>query len=176
MFCPKCAAQNADDAKFCRSCGADISFLPQAMKGQLAERPEGGDAAESWRDERHRRRRGEPVSIERAVRGFFMGIAFIFIAFAVKTWAPAGHIWWFWMLLPAAGMLADGVSTALRLKEEKRRLASQTFAPAQPSMTPAPVRFGELAEPRNTGEIVPPPSVTDATTRHLAIPAERKTE
>ena len=38
MFCPKCAAQNADDAKFCRACGTDISLVPQAVTGQLAER------------------------------------------------------------------------------------------------------------------------------------------
>ena len=31
MYCPTCAAQNVDNAQFCRACGADISFLSQAM-------------------------------------------------------------------------------------------------------------------------------------------------
>ncbi|MEP6787941.1 MAG: zinc-ribbon domain-containing protein, partial [Acidobacteriota bacterium] len=25
MFCPKCGSQNADETKFCRGCGADVS-------------------------------------------------------------------------------------------------------------------------------------------------------
>ncbi len=35
MFCPKCATQNVDGASFCRSCGANISLIPQALSGQL---------------------------------------------------------------------------------------------------------------------------------------------
>ena len=34
MFCPKCATQNLDGASFCRSCGANISLIPQALAGQ----------------------------------------------------------------------------------------------------------------------------------------------
>ncbi|MFN2482444.1 MAG: zinc-ribbon domain-containing protein, partial [Pyrinomonadaceae bacterium] len=44
MFCPKCAAHNLDEAKFCRACGADISLVPQALTGQLA--PVGEDLGE----------------------------------------------------------------------------------------------------------------------------------
>ncbi|PYT02053.1 MAG: hypothetical protein DMF65_07660 [Acidobacteria bacterium] len=119
MFCPRCAAQNADDAKFCRACGTDISLVPQAVTGQLAERLSRED--DYTRGGRRRRRgKNRPPTIERAVERLFMGVAFIFVAFAVRTWAPAGNIWWFWMFIPAAGLLAEGVSTYLRLQEEKR--------------------------------------------------------
>jgi hypothetical protein len=167
MFCPKCAAQNADDAKFCRACGADVSLVPQAVSGQLAERL--GSAGEDAEGRGHRRRHGrgkEAVNIERAVRSLFMGVAFIFVAFAVKTWAPAGSLWWFWMFLPAAGMLADGVATFLRLREERQRLTPTAFAPAHARTQALP--------PSNPGEIIQPPSVTEATTRHLGVPVERK--
>ena len=100
-----------------------------------------------------------------------MGVAFIFVAFAVRSWAPAGNIWWFWMLIPAASMIADGVSTYIRLAENKKRLAPPTYAPAQSAFQPPP-RAGALP-PRNTGEIVPPPSITEGTTRHLNVPADR---
>lgn len=168
MFCPRCAAENADTAQFCRGCGANISLVAQAVSGQLAQRPDEEVAG----SRRHRHRHGEAVTIERAVRSLFMGLAFIFVAFAVRTWAPAGNIWWFWMFLPAAGMLADGVSTSLRLREQRQRLAPPAFVPAPAALGQPPQVAGLPA--RHTGELAQPPSVTEATTRHLSTPQERK--
>src|SRR5438045_3356538 len=111
LYCPKCGAQNTEEAKFCRACGTDISLVPQAVTGVLAERLAAGEGESlSRRDRRAQRRYGRPVSIERAVKSFFMGLAFIFVAFAARIWAPAGNIWWFWLFIPAFGMLAEGVS------------------------------------------------------------------
>lgn len=173
MFCPRCATQNVEDAKFCRSCGADISLVPQALTGALAERLAVAD--ESRRGGRRRRRGrgdGEPPSIERAVRSLFMGVAFIFIAFAVRTWAPGGAAWWFWMFLPAAALLAEGVSTYLRLASEGKGAAPpQSYTAAQAAVPPP--RPASALPPRDTGEMVPPPSVTEGTTRHLGVPVER---
>jgi hypothetical protein len=170
MYCPRCATQNTDDAKFCRSCGIDISLVPQAITGQLAERLAGADDTRHGRRRRHKGEKGAPT-IERAVKSLFMGLAFVFIAFAVAIWSPAGRLWWFWMLIPAAGMLSDGVSTYIRLAEEKKRLAPPLYDPAQTSV-PLP-QYASALPPRNTGEIVPPPSVTEGTTRHLNVPSER---
>ncbi|HEV7889895.1 MAG TPA: zinc ribbon domain-containing protein [Pyrinomonadaceae bacterium] len=175
MFCPRCAAQNTEEAKFCRSCGADISLVPQALTGALAERLAAGEKSSlSRRDRRHARRHGgAPVNIERAVRSFFMGLAFVFVAFAARSWAPAGNIWWFWLFIPAFGMLADGVSTYLRLAEEKKTTAAAPpFYTPPPTAVPHAPRVGELPQ-RNTGEMIPPPSVTEGTTRHLGVPVER---
>lgn len=173
MFCPKCATQNLEDAKFCRSCGTDISLVPQAMTGQLAARLSAEDDKLHGRRRSRREHRDGPPSIERAVRNLFMGVAFIFVAFAVKTWAPAGHIWWFWMFLPAAAMLSDGVSTYLRLASEGKGHAAPPYTQTQTYVPPPPRHAGSLT-PADTGEMVPPPSVTEGTTRHLAVPAERK--
>lgn len=171
MFCPKCATQNADDARFCRSCGTDISLVPQAVSGSLAERMA---AAEEDDDRRGRRRRkhDKPPSIERAVRGLFLGLAFIFVAFAIKTWMPGGYTWWFWMLIPGAVNLADGVGTYMRLASEGKKHETATFAPPQTAVPP-PRRVSALPQ-RDTGEMIPPPSVTEGTTRHLGVPVERK--
>ncbi|HEY0170186.1 MAG TPA: zinc ribbon domain-containing protein [Pyrinomonadaceae bacterium] len=178
MFCPKCATQNIEGAKFCRSCGTDISLVPQVLTGQLAARLSAADDETLQGHRRHRRgRRDGAPSIERAVKNLFMGVAFIFIAFAVKTWAPAGHIWWFWMFLPAAGMLADGVSTYLRLASEGKSHAAHAdphaHTPPRPSFAPPPRSVGSLPT-ADTGEMVPPPSVTEGTTRHLGVPVERE--
>jgi hypothetical protein len=174
MYCPKCATQNADDARFCRSCGSDISLVPQAVSGSLAERL---TAVEESRDGRRRRRHRDkwdrPPSIDRAVRGILLGLAFVFIAFAVRTWAPAGNIWWFWMFIPAAVNLADGIATSARLASDgKKRRDPQPFAPQQTYVPPPP--RASVLPPRETGEVIPPPSVTEGTTRHLGVPVERK--
>ena len=173
MFCPKCATPNADDARFCRACGVDIGLVSQALSGALAERLT--VAEDETRHGRRRRRRhgGEHApSIERAVRGVFIGVAFVFIAFAVREWAPAGNIWWFWMFLPAAFNLADGVATWARLASEGKKGAAQTYTPAQTAVPPP--RPASALPPRETGEMIPPPSVTEGTTRHLGVPVERK--
>lgn len=176
MFCPKCGAQNADDARFCRACGTDISLVPQAVTGHLAQRLSEAeeDRDDSRRGRRKRQREKGKPTIERAVKEIFMGLAFLFIAFAVRDWAPAGHIWWFWMLIPAASGLADGIAVLLRLNEERKKLAPHAYVAPAPAVQPPP-RASALP-PRNTGEIIPPPSVTEATTRHLNVPADSKRE
>jgi hypothetical protein len=175
MFCPKCATQNLEGAKFCRSCGMDISLVPQVLTGELATRLTAADDRTNRRASRHEHR--DVPTIERAVRHLFMGVAFVFIAFAIKTWMPGGRMWWFWMFLPAAGLLADGVSTYLRLASEGKGLAQHTaplgYVPAQPSVAPMPRAAGSLSQ-ADAGEMVPPPSVTEGTTRHLAVPVERE--
>ena len=173
MFCPKCATQNADDARFCRGCGTDISLVPQAVSGALAERMAAADDEDDTRRGRRRRRRsGRPPTIERAVRSLIMAVAFFFVAFAVRDWAPAGHIWWFWMLIPAALNLADGVGMFLRLKGEGKGSETPAYRPP-PAAVPPPRPVSALPQ-RETGEMIPPPSVTEATTRHLGVPVEHE--
>ena len=173
MFCPRCATQNTDDARFCRSCGTDISLLPQALSGALAERLAAADEDDRHGRRRKRRKREEPVSMDRAFRGIFMGIAFVFVAFAIRSWAPAGNLWWWSMFFPAAFNLADGVSTFMRLAAgEKRRELQQPYVSPQAAVPP-PRNAGVLPQ-RETGEMIPPPSVTEGTTRHLGVPVERE--
>ena len=172
MFCPKCAAKNADDAKYCRACGADISLVPQAVTGRLAERlaAEKGEGECQWQWQG----RKETPSVDNAVRQIFMGIAFVFIALAVFMFAPAGRVWWFWMLLPAFGLLGSGVGMYLRVRDEQKRLAPPAFTPAPAAFDATPRAAADLPPRRDTEELLQPPaSVTEGTTRHLGVPAER---
>ena len=168
MFCPKCAAQNLDGASFCRTCGANISLVPQALTGQLAQSPpeeivEGG---------RRRRRHGREVTLDHAFKNIFMGIAFLIVAIALSR--TIGQTWWFWMLLPAFSMMGTGVAQYIRVREKEKR-ASLT-APPEARVFP-PERARSVDELR-----APVPSVTEGTTRHLGVeaptrhldPSERK--
>src|SRR5882724_1478454 len=95
MFCPKCATQNVDGASFCRSCGANISLVPQALSGQLAAR----DDDKYDRGSRRKRRR-EPT-LDEGIRHFMMGLAFMIISVLVGRYSPGGWTWWYWLLIPA---------------------------------------------------------------------------
>src|SRR5215210_813257 len=100
MYCPNCATSNLDGAKFCRSCGADISLVPQALTGRL---PQNQPVETDDEGRRRRGRRGAP-SLDRAIKSMFMGMGFLLVSI-VLAFAPMGRGWWFWMLIPAFSIL-----------------------------------------------------------------------
>ena len=161
MFCPKCATQNVDGASFCRACGENISLVPLALSGK--QTPPSNEHEDRYT---RRRRRREP-SVEEAIRSIVMGIAFVVVSILVMEYAPAGRIWWFWMLIPAGGALARGFAELARLKTNQR---DQLYS--QPQMNS--VRQAEIPAPQ-TGELRPAvPSVTEGTTRHLGVEAKTR--
>ena len=156
MFCPKCATNNLDGASFCRTCGANISLVPQALTGQLTQ-PSPPEIEEGCRT-----RRGKQLTLEQPFKNFFLGIAFLIISIVLSR--TIGQGWWFWMLIPAFMMMATGLAQFIRLQEHAKRTSL-----AQP---PVQRTFTEAA---NTNVLMPPPapSVTEGTTRHLNV-HERK--
>jgi hypothetical protein len=148
MFCPKCGNQNLDEAQFCRSCGVNLSLVPQALTGQLPAAP----AAEE-----PRRKRRREHTIGDAVGSFFVGLAFAAVALILLF---QGKTWGVWMLLPALGIIGKGVGDYLQARHATQPTALPPAPPyAPPTALPA----------RNTGELVPQPfSVTEATTHHLS--------
>jgi hypothetical protein len=102
-----------------------------------------------------------------------VGVAFIFVALAVKdVYQIAGQIWWFWMLIPAAGSLGSGVAEFLRLyqqpnrqQQESRSLTGNAYAP--PAVSAPRAGGTELPPRRNHVDIYTPTSVTENTTKLL---------
>ena len=161
MFCPKCATQNAEGASFCRSCGANISLIPQALSGNLPQ-----DSA----DEGGACLTGKPkkeVTIDQAFKNVFSGIGFLLVAIALAF--SIGRVWWFWMLLPAFSLLGTGCAQYIRWREQERRREFGSPQVTRAFSQPPPQR--ELRR-RNTGELMAPvASVTEGTTRHLGAEA-----
>ncbi len=157
MFCPKCATQNVEGAKFCRSCGANISLIPHALSGQLPTAPANEAIERAFR----RKRRKEP-SLAEGSRLLLMGIAFVVVSILVGKYSPGGWHWWYWMLIPAAMFLGRGISDLIRARQAGAFGAAQQ-SPQVPASNPI-----EIPSPRSTSELMTPvPSVTEGTTRHL---------
>jgi zinc-ribbon domain len=166
MFCPKCGTQNPEEGKFCRSCGSDLGNVSSALSGVPPQRLVN--------------HKGKPVHLEGAITKMFTGLAFLIIA-VVLSFSAMGMGWWFWMLIPAFGSLGAGIAQFIQLREAKKNqtgFAPQpgTLPPTQNSALP-PQQTGFVPPPESrykTGDLVPP-SVTDATTRHLEIDSEGQT-
>ena len=154
MFCPKCATQNVDGAHFCRSCGANISLVPQALTGHLAQPPTTEVKAGYGRKGRRE------LTLEQPVQNFFLGIAFVIISIVLSR--TIGQVWWFWMLIPAFSLMAKGAAQYIRLKDYERRVSL-----APPAVTRSFVE--PPAQPQ--GLKSPVSSVTEGTTRHLGVEA-----
>lgn len=167
MYCPKCATQNVDDASFCRGCGANVSLVPQALTGRLPESiivdGEGREMKKQGCD--------DPPNFSDAIVKTFVGIAFILVALSVKNvWQMAGNVWWFWLLIPAAGSLGSGIAEFVRLNQrEPNQLTGSAYMPPAISDTPRATELPPRRRRRHssTSEIYTPSSVTENTTKLL---------
>jgi hypothetical protein len=168
MYCPKCATENLETARYCRACGTDISLVPQALTGHLpaAVEEESDDDSHDWSGKRKRKNK-RPMSMEKSITNIFMGLGFLALALALSR-SPVGMFWWYWMLIPAFSMMGGGVAGLVRARREEQRrfpaagpMVASTLPPARASALP----------PRNTSEILQPPSITEGTTRHLGAEA-----
>jgi hypothetical protein len=169
MFCPRCATQNLDDAKFCRACGADVHLVPQALAGLLPAEPakqgSGGKAAKKKKDEK------DPRLLEKGMENIFVGVAFLVIFLAGLLWFRGAFMIWIWFIIPALACAGEGLGQLLRSRREYRLLLAGARPAAFDAVDARQFRragYNELAAP-DTAEIADSPfSVTEATTRHLA--------
>lgn len=157
MYCPNCAAP-IEGVKFCRACGTNVGLVPQAISGRIAETPEEDRG-------RRGRRRKRAATEERAAQSFFTGIGFLLVSIAIAKFFPGGHIWWFWMLIPAFACIGEGVGQFWRVRAERQAALQNLNSPA---------RLPEVSQPAlpqmeipNTSDLENPSSVTEHTTRHL---------
>ena len=151
MFCPKCATQNLDGASFCRSCGANISLVPQAMTGQVMKaQPEEVDEGKTKECK---------VTLEQSFKNIFLGVAFLLVSIVLSR-SGMGQGWWFWLLLPAFSLTGMGIAQYIRVREKQASLMAPPVARAFPERSRKPTEL-----------MAPAPSVTEGTTRHLGVEA-----
>ncbi len=160
MYCPKCGSQTLDEAKFCRGCGADVSLVPMAITGQLT--PVSMPPPPSRDIQR---------SQARAITNTMTGFGFLVVAFSALIFAPAGHLWWFWMLIPAFALMGTGLAAYARYRTMIRGIPGMPLLPTSDDLA-----NGRASLKSGFTGALPPPSVSEVTTRHLGDRIDRSTE
>jgi hypothetical protein len=164
MYCPNCATENKEDTKFCRACGTNLSLVPKAITGQL----------KLSRQEKRAEERSSRGRLGQGITQLFMGLGFALVAMALGL-SQQGQGWWYWMLIPAFSLLGKGVAdVVLGLQEQKKQQAA--FPKPAPPVIESARRTGEVIAASQREIPIPPPSVTETTTRHLDAPQRREPE
>ncbi len=164
MYCPNCAAP-IDGVKFCRSCGSNVSLVPQAMSGQpnsVSGVDEGGRRRHHW----ERVHGKKEASIEKAATNFFSGIGFLLAAMFIIFFSPPG-VWWGWVFIfPAFALIGAGVGQFLQMKQQQSPPNNQ-FVPPSAAHHHQPNEQPPTISAPTTSELIKPSSVTEHTTRNL---------
>ena len=181
MFCPKCGTENPDSGKFCRSCGTDLGVITKVLSGRSAGVGR-FDYALSESEIKENRRKDPDEVFANGIKEFVGGLGFVAVA-VILGWTGiiGGKVWWFWLLIPAAAMIGNGVANFWKSKRLEKRLASAADQPnflnqptANTALPPSQTNYVAPETRYQTGDLVPP-SVTDNTTRHLTMDKEGKT-
>ncbi len=166
MYCPRCAVQNLDDAKFCRACGADIRLVSQALLGNLDEN--------KLAPHSKKEKRLKPASVDEGLKNIFQGLGLLTI-FLIGIFVFRGAFWvTIWFIIPALSSFGEGIGQLIRARQEQQLMSppmsvGENFRPAP--LAPAS-DFKQLSSPDTAEMTGAPASVTEATTRHLDAPLE----
>jgi hypothetical protein len=161
MFCPRCAAQNSDDTKFCRACGTNLATVslvlsdPQKLSAATLERVASISSAKR-RDGISRLIHGTGWIGASTVVGVALGLFshtndWIFVWLGLASWmACLGIIQW-----------SQGINKLIEARYLSRELGS---AMPNSSQASEPAALGPVP---NTNELARPGSVTENTTELL---------
>ena len=173
LYCPRCAAQNLDDAKFCRACGINLESVALALSGEhhpaKLDKNKGEHALDelSWLEKRNE-------AVSGLIKGTGLLAASLLIGMALGLFSNSNEwiIIWVglagWMACWGVIALTTGIGTLLESKSMLRyikRTSQETLAPAAQSLLTDDSR-------RIPDALSPPVSVTEYTTEPL--PKERR--
>ena len=162
MYCPQCATQNTDGAKFCRACGTELEAVALALTNKL---PPPGAWLEQYGEGKHKVMRG---AILLGAALLFAGVPALFIGVIfplVMLWT----VFFGWMAGWGIVSLASGVGEMVKSKTMlgQTRRFDGGLTTAEPSgLSPA------AHEPRTLDDVTgdkpySPLSVTEHTTELL---------
>jgi hypothetical protein len=174
MYCPRCATQNSDDIKFCRSCGTNLETVAQALSGKKLPAKSGQGKSKTSKPEKSwldKRREG----MDGIVRGTGLLGASLLIGVALGLFSNAAD--WIIIWVGLAGWMAcwgfisivSGIGALAESRFLRRHLEQATDgASLPPAQTSSPGTGEVLPERSATPLLSPPASVTEQTTQPLS--------
>lgn len=180
MYCPRCAAQNLDDVKFCRACGTNLETVALALSDQYHPARTGVDedralqTEESWLEKRSEGTGDIVKAIGLLGASLLIGVAlglfsnqadWIIIWVGLAGWMAA---WGFISLTSGIHALMESRFMARRMKQKATEAAAlQSSLVGDAKMLPdAPI----------TNRLPVQPSVTEHTTELLTNQPPRSKE
>lgn len=165
MYCPKCGTSNSDTVNFCRACGTNLTTVSQALTGNPSQPQPKAELTPA-----------EQSRLGHGIKEFFTGLAFLLIA--KYLWFTNQH-WGVWMLIPAFAILGKAAAELIPLALKYPHLIPwhhSNRSTALPAAAHPPVKATGELPPLPNFEQLPPPSVTESTTRHLDATVHRPRE
>ena len=159
MYCPTCGANQANEKKFCSACGTNLAVVMAALSGQLATAP----APDPVAVQQENARREMAAAIYKGAPGLGLLLAALFLFLLL----PAGVSVWicFGLIIGGISALGRGISHFYLSRAELKAAEQSAQARLQSaSVLTFPAAANSQATSTNP---LPPPSVTEHTTRHL---------
>jgi hypothetical protein len=164
MYCPRCAAQNLDDAKFCRGCGTSLEVVALALSGRYP--PVTQDEDEENRPKTWQKKRQEALSQLIRATGLLGSSLLIGAALGLfsnqNDWIIIWMVFCGWMATWGVFSLVSGINSLMEARFMRQQLeeGAQDF----PRTRERELITAELAESR----VIAPRSVTEHTTKSLS--------
>jgi len=172
MYCPNCASDNQEDAKFCRHCGANLGVVADALSGRPAEQSQIDERMVSLFKDYYRGRNSVVIGgiatfialfkmvmfalINLPPRADFLGI----VTLLLLIYGLLGLVWG----IAAWSNSTSEIKAIERAASRGASLGRTKDRPGLPSGEPVSLRTGDAS----TDPLGVPGSVTEQTTRQLA--------
>lgn len=176
MFCPRCAAQNLDDAKFCRACGTNLETVALALADKYhPAKSESGSAEDPFKIWTETRKEGLNKTVKGI--GLFVSSLLIGVALGLFSNTPEWIIIWMslfgWMACWGVISMVSGTAGLVESRFLRRQLGLPSSAATAP-VQPLPAGDRVMMNDALTKPILPPQSsVTEHTTTRLIKPEPR---
>jgi thiol:disulfide interchange protein len=158
MYCPKCATENTDNAKFCRTCGTDLEAVALLLTNKL---PLPGPWFEKYGESKHKVIMGAILLAAALLIG---GIPALFIE-ELFLWVMLWTVFFGWIAGWGIVSLASGVGEMVKSKTMLRKLKQDRgLTPTEPSELASAAYEPRMLEDATRAKPYSPLSVTERTT------------
>ena len=170
MYCPRCAVENGDRAKFCRACGANLETVALALAGKLPVKQAGDEEAEpktvaGWLEKQGRSVRDTTVGAIMLGVTILIGIIPLFLIANPFPWIVIWTVFFGWLGLYGVYYLSTGIGGMMQARTMLRGLER---LPGELPPTTAPLPLPLTGDrPALAANQRPPGSVTEGTTKLL---------